>query len=70
MRQVVRAHRIWFKQTIEDMLREIGVVDTADVADQLVMLRDGAMVSGYLGDPSTVARALYNAGSAVIRRQS
>jgi hypothetical protein len=30
------------------------------------MLRDGALVSGYLSDPSTVADALYNAGRAVI----
>jgi hypothetical protein len=30
------------------------------------MLRDGAMVSGYLSDPSAVADALYNAGRAVI----
>jgi hypothetical protein len=30
------------------------------------MLRDGAMVSGYLSDPSAVADALCNAGRAVI----
>jgi hypothetical protein len=36
------------------------------VADQLVMLRDGAMVSGYLSDPSAVADALGNTGRAVI----
>jgi hypothetical protein len=30
------------------------------------MLRDGAMVSGYLSDPSVVADALYKAGRAII----
>ncbi|WP_157436443.1 hypothetical protein [Actinospica robiniae] len=48
------------------MLRQVGVADTSNVADQLLMLRDGAMVAGYLGDPRTVARSLYNAGRAVI----
>lgn len=66
VRLVVDAHRQWFKRTIESMLTEIGVTDVASVADQLVMLRDGAMVSGYLSDPQTVARSLYNAGRAVI----
>lgn len=66
VRRVVAAHRRWFKQTIQDLLEEISIPDSARIADQLVMLRDGAMVSGYLSDPSTVANALYNAGRAVI----
>ncbi len=66
VRRVVDANRRWFKQTIQDLLDEISIPDSTRVADQLVMLRDGAMVSGYLGDPSTVADALYNAGRAVI----
>ena len=66
VRRVVDAHRRWFKQTIEGLLDEINVAGAANVADQLVMLRDGAMVSGYLSDPRTVADALYNAGRAVI----
>jgi AcrR family transcriptional regulator len=66
VRQVVDAHRRWFKATIEEMLREIGVTDVSRAADELVMLRDGAMVAGYLGDPRTVGRSLYNAGRAVL----
>jgi hypothetical protein len=62
----VDTHRRWFKGAIEEILQEIGVTDVSDVADQLVMLRDGAMVAGYLGDPQTLARSLYNAGRAVI----
>jgi len=42
------------------------VPDASRVADELVMLRDGAMVSGYLSEPRIVANALYNAGRAVI----
>jgi AcrR family transcriptional regulator len=66
VRQVVDAHRRWFKQTLEELLEQIDVPNAAHVADQLVMLRDGAMVSGYLSDPRTVASALYDAGRAVV----
>jgi AcrR family transcriptional regulator len=66
VRRVVDAHRRWFRQTIQDLLDEINVPDSARTADQLVMLRDGAMVSGYLSDSSVVADALYQAGRAVI----
>jgi AcrR family transcriptional regulator len=69
VRQAVDTHRRWFKAAIEEMLEELDVTDTSDVADQLVMLRDGAMVAGYLSDPTTIARSLYNAGRAVIESQ-
>jgi len=69
VRQVVDAHRRWFKAAVEEMLEELDVSDTSDIADQLLMLRDGAMVGGYLGDPTTIARSLYNAGRAVIESQ-
>jgi AcrR family transcriptional regulator len=66
VRRAVDAHRRWFRQTIQDLLDEINVPNSAQAADQLVMLRDGAMVSGYLSDPSTVASSLRSAASAVI----
>jgi AcrR family transcriptional regulator len=66
VRKTVDAHRRWFKQAVQDLLDEIEVPDSARVADELVMLRDGAMVNGYLSDPTAVADALYNAGRAVI----
>jgi AcrR family transcriptional regulator len=70
VRRAVDAHRRWFRQAIQDLLDEIGVPDSARAADELVMLRDGAMVSGYLSDPAIVAGALYNAGRAVIAYHS
>ena len=70
VRRVVDDHRRWFRQAIQDLLDEIQIPDSALVADELVMLRDGAMVSGYLSDPRTVADALYNAGRAVIAFRS
>ncbi|QXE38453.1 TetR/AcrR family transcriptional regulator [Streptomyces sp. GMY02] len=66
VRQVVHAHRQWFKATIEEMIQELGVTDVSVAADQLVMLRDGAMVGGYLGDPGTIAKSLYDAGRAIL----
>lgn len=68
VRIVVDVHRRWFKHAIEEFLVALGVSDTSRVADQLVLLRDGAMVSGYLSDPQTVADALYTAGRAVIEQ--
>ena len=70
VRRAVDAHRRWFRQTIQDLLDEIEVPNSAQVADQLVMLRDGAVVSGYLSDPSTVAAALRSACRAVIASNS
>jgi AcrR family transcriptional regulator len=70
IRHVVASHRLWFKGAIEEFLVELGVDDTSRVADQLVLLRDGAMISGYLGDPQIVADALYNAGRAVIQQHN
>jgi AcrR family transcriptional regulator len=66
VRRAVDAHRRWFKQAIQDLLDEMNVPNSAKVADQLVMLRDGAMVSGYLSDPSTVADALRDGGRAIM----
>jgi AcrR family transcriptional regulator len=66
VRKTVDSHRRWFKGAIEDLLVQIGVKNAGPVADELVMLRDGAMVSGYLSDPQVVAQSLYNAGRAVI----
>ena len=39
----------------------MDVPDSARVADELVMLRDGAMVTGYLSDPRGVGEALATA---------
>ncbi len=66
-RKVVSDHRAWLTSQAAELLTEMGI-DNADArADQLMMLRDGAMVAGYLGgDPSAVAASLKAAGRAVI----
>ncbi|AWB90917.1 TetR/AcrR family transcriptional regulator [Aeromicrobium chenweiae] len=57
-RRAVARHREWFRTTVRETLREAGV-DRADaVGDQLVALRDGAMVEGYLESPEFAGTVL------------
>ncbi|WP_229732908.1 TetR/AcrR family transcriptional regulator [Conyzicola nivalis] len=70
IRQYVDAHRAWFKTVVEDLLQSTGIVDVSEAATDLVMLRDGAMISGYLGDPDVVAASLLRAGTAVVAAHS
>jgi len=65
VRQVVAAHRAWFLETIQKLTGSIGI-DDPTVASELMMLRDGAMVTGYLSDPESVAAALLSASRAVL----
>jgi AcrR family transcriptional regulator len=58
VRAVIDAHRAWMRAEFEDVATGLGVPDVRGVAAQLVMLRDGAMVNGYLADPATVAGPL------------
>ncbi|WP_104164230.1 TetR/AcrR family transcriptional regulator [Cryobacterium sp. N22] len=65
VRKVVEGHRAWFRSMLEKLTASIGI-DDPTVADELMMLRDGAMVSGYLGNADTVSAALLSASRAVI----
>jgi AcrR family transcriptional regulator len=66
VRVTVDAHRRWFHQAMADIAEQAQVPDLAVAADQLVMLRDGAMVSGYLSDPERVAATLETGYRAVL----
>ena len=66
VRQAVADHRRWFKAALEEMITPLGLAKPTSIADQLVLLRDGAMVNGYLGDPKTVSHSLYHAARAVL----
>jgi AcrR family transcriptional regulator len=66
VRQTVAVHRRWFKAALEEMITPLCPTEPTSIADQLVLLRDGAMISGYLADPTTVSLALYRAARAVI----
>jgi len=65
VRQAVAAHRAWFVEMLTKLMASIGINDPAVVAE-LMMLRDGAMVSGYLNDAEAVASTLLTASRAAI----
>ncbi|MTD17448.1 TetR family transcriptional regulator [Nakamurella sp. YIM 132087] len=48
VRERVREHREWFRATLEQLAAAAGVPDPVTAAGQLVLLRDAAMVGGYL----------------------
>lgn len=66
VRAAVERYRTWLHRVVTDLLVDLGVDRPGLVADQLIMLRDGAMVHGYMGDPATVADSLTTAGRAII----
>ncbi|PUB22287.1 TetR family transcriptional regulator [Promicromonospora sp. AC04] len=66
VRKVVAEHRAWYRESFTAMLAQLDVADAEQAADELMMLRDGAMLSGYLGEPSRVGDALERAIFAVI----
>lgn len=68
VRMVVDAHRRWFHDAMTSILKGSGVPDLSVAADELVMLRDGAMVSGYLGQPERVTATLDAGYAAVLAR--
>ena len=56
--RAVAAHRTWLAALFERELRVAGHPDPTGAAAHLMMLRDGAMVAGYLADPTVARRTL------------
>lgn len=50
VRVAIAAHRGWMLGFFAEIASESAVDDTATAAQQLMLLRDGAMVNGYLSD--------------------
>jgi AcrR family transcriptional regulator len=61
VRQAVTAHRQWLQGTFADLLRATGHPAPLPTAAALVLLRDGAMVGGYLDNPDEVRATLHDA---------
>ena len=66
IRVVVERHRQWTRDLFAELAGDAGAVDARATSGQVMMLRDGAMVGGYLEDPQDVAAELQSAFSAVI----
>ena len=56
--RAVVAHRRWLDETVRRAFAVAGHPDPADAARRFVMLRDGAMVAGYLADPGAARATL------------
>ncbi len=61
VRQLVREHRDWFRGALEHLLTQAGADDPVGRAATLVLLRDAALVGGYLDGPQTVVPAFTRA---------
>ena len=66
VRQTVRTHREWFRSELEDLLTAAEVGDPVNAAGQLVLLRDAAMVGGYLDGWDRVSPAFVDAATRTV----
>ncbi|MGO4594874.1 TetR/AcrR family transcriptional regulator [Leifsonia sp. 2TAF2] len=67
VRKVIADHRAWYRDTFAAMLQQLGVTDPQAAAGEVMMLRDGAMVAGYLGDAQQVGQELTASIFAVVK---
>ncbi|MDA3643536.1 TetR/AcrR family transcriptional regulator [Saccharopolyspora indica] len=66
VRRAVDAHRRWMHGEFAEIAAEAGAIDVDSTSRQLMILRDGAMVNGYLDDPKPVDESLAAAFISVI----
>ena len=66
VRAVVTEHRQWLHAEVSRRIAQLGAAEPDRLADQLLMLRDGAMVHGYIADPASVSASLISAGRAIL----
>ncbi|MDO8188598.1 TetR/AcrR family transcriptional regulator [Conexibacter sp. JD483] len=67
IRRAVVAHRDWFLGAIRDAFTAAGHSQPEEAALQYVILRDGAMVGGHLGDSARVAQTFQQSVSELLR---
>ena len=66
VRAAVDAHRDWLYQTFAAIAAEAGARSPESAGRQLMLLRDGAMVSGYLNDATQLSEWLAAAFTSVV----
>ncbi|MHC2998169.1 TetR/AcrR family transcriptional regulator [Microbacterium sp. HJ5] len=66
VRDLIDDHREWFRSTLEQLAAAAGLDDPAGVAASLVLLRDAALVGGYLDGQERVAPAFARTARGVI----
>ncbi|WP_431075526.1 TetR/AcrR family transcriptional regulator [Microbacterium phyllosphaerae] len=66
VRIAVDVHRGWVLDFFARIAEQSGTGDVGSVANQLMILRDGAMVNGYLGESPAVAGSLEAAYASIL----
>ncbi|MFH8252781.1 TetR/AcrR family transcriptional regulator [Microbacterium sp. B2969] len=66
VRELIADHREWFRATLEHLAEGAGLTEPAEVAASLVLLRDAALVGGYLDGQDRVAPAFARTARGVI----
>lgn len=66
VRRMIDEHRDWFRATLEAVTDGAGLSRPAKVAASLVLLRDAALVGGYLDGDDRVSPAFERTARAVI----
>lgn len=66
VRQLVTEHREWFRATLQSVAEAAELTDPPGVAASLVLLRDAALVGGYLDGDERVAPAFERSARSVI----
>lgn len=68
VRDAVIAHRSWFLATMTDLFEQASGSSAGDAGRHFVMLRDGAMTAGCLGDADAVSDTFLRAVDGLIAR--
>lgn len=66
VRQLIDEHRDWFRSTLRAVAEGAGLDEPDDVAASLVLLRDAALVGGYLDGEGRVGPAFERTARAVV----
>jgi len=66
VRELIADHREWFRGTLEQLASAAGLEEPAEVAASLVLLRDAALVGGYLDGEERVAPAFARTARGVL----
>lgn len=69
VRDVVRAHRVWFRGVLADLLANAGHADAERTAGMLMIVRDGIVVSSNLDDAESVRAVVRDAVTRVLAAQ-
>jgi AcrR family transcriptional regulator len=69
VRALIATHRDWFRSTLRDLAAAAGLRHPDEVAGALVLLRDAALVGGYLDGTDRVAPVFAQSARTVIAAQ-